>query len=256
MQTLGGNPNILLPAQFCCVTKFRLWHLSLSMGTARYYPQTFGSTPIQAILPVRGLAYMAAGVAALSALTVFLSLCERDHSFLLSANRPSQAAAFVPRAVPQRPPAVSADPQPASGSVTRVLVPTAPTAFSPSVSRAASTPVTALLADADIGVARNRTELLALERHGARHYVEFTLARSRRLQRVGSVSIGIPRIDARRKLYDISVIADGHRTERKRVALYSPIWVSSNEFARPLQLVVNDIDRDGISGYLSEPAAR
>ena len=83
--------------------------------------------------------------------------------------------------------------------------------------------------------------------------MEFTLARSRRFQQVGPVWVGLWRIDAKHKLYDISIIANGHRVDRKHVSLNSPVSISDSDFARPLQLVVNAIDRDGISGYVSEP---
>ena len=94
---------------------------------------------------------------------------------------------------------------------------------------------------------------MALEKRGLRRYVEFTLARSKRFQRIGPVSVSVWKIDPRRKTYDLSVIADNRRTERKHVGLYSPVRIASNEGGHPLEFVVNSIDRDGISGYLSEP---
>ncbi len=102
-------------------------------------------------------------------------------------------------------------------------------------------------------VAKTHSDLVALEKRGLRRYVEFTLARSKRFQRVGPVSVGVWRIDSRRKAYDLSVITGTHRIERKHVALYSPVRIASSEYARPLEFVVNSIDRDGISGYISEP---
>jgi hypothetical protein len=85
--------------------------------------------------------------------------------------------------------------------------------------------------------------------------VEFALARSKRFQQVGPVSVGVWRIDTKHKLCDVSVLADGHRVDRKHMSLNSPVVLSSSKFARPLQLVVSSIERGGISGYVSEPQA-
>lgn len=49
------------------------------MATARYYPAPFEAH--SARLETRSMVYLAVTVAALSALSVFFLLCERDHSF-------------------------------------------------------------------------------------------------------------------------------------------------------------------------------
>ena len=180
------------------------------------------------------VASIVTGVAALSALTVFLSLCARDNSQLLAVSRHETR---VP-AAPQPTQVVVAEKQPASDNITRVTVPElAPPADSP----------------AQPAIVKSHTESSPVEKHASRRYVEFTLARSRRFQQVGTASVGVWKIDSNHKLYDMSVVAQGHRVDRKRVGLNSPITIPSSASERPLQLVVNSIDRNGISGYLSEP---
>lgn len=213
------------------------------MATARYFPLVSGAPVLSKALNGRSTASLAAGVAILSALTVFLGLCRRDDSLLASANT-SAYVASTPIAPVQQAPIVRADTQPAPDTITRVTVPM--TSGSVATSGAV----------ADEGnpiIAKSHGDLVALERRGVRRYVEFTLARSRRFQRVGPISVGVWRIDARHKVYDLCVLADNHRVDRKHVALYSPIRIASNEYTRPLEFVVNSIDRDGISGYISEP---
>jgi len=202
------------------------------------------------------------GVAVLSALTVFLFLFERDHSLLTAASG-QEYASPVNQPTPQRGPIVQADTQPAPDTITRVTVPTAVDhQHSPVAAAAQALPIEAASQgkpsgatsdDSETAVAKSHSELVALEKRGVRRYVEFTLARTRHLQRVGPVSVGVWKIDTRRKIYDLSVIADSRRIERKHVALYSPVRIASSEFVRPIEFVVNSIDRDGISGYISEP---
>jgi hypothetical protein len=201
---------------------------------------------------VRRVAYIVAGVTVLSAATVFLALCARDNSRLLSVSseelQTHVQAAAQPREI------VSADTQPAADSITRVTVPETTGKQAASV---AAQPVAsqASAPQPEPAVARSHAELLSLENRGTRRYVEFALARSKRFQQVGPLSVGVWRLDSKHKLCDISVLADGHRLDRKHVPLNSPVLVSSSRFARPLQLVVSSIARGGISGYVSEPQA-
>jgi hypothetical protein len=177
---------------------------------------------------------MVTGVVVLSALTVFLSLCERDHSLLLSAASQEQHAS-VPATAP-RLPVVSADTQPAPDSITRVTVPTA----------IADPPVAApglTSGESNASVARTHTERIG-----------FTLARSNRFQRIGPVSVGVWKVDSKHKLYDVSFLADGRRIDHNRLSLYLPVSVSSKRFAAPLQFVVSAIDHNRISGYIIQPA--
>jgi len=232
------------------------------MGTARHYPQRFGSTPIAAPISARGRAYIVTAVATFSALTVFLSLCARDHSRLLSVSA-HERHMFVQPAAIQRLSDVSADAQPAADSITHVTVPTAvsnqpaATALSALPLAATDQPAAsgAVSKDSETAVAKSHSELSALEKRGVWRYFDFSLPRSRRLQRVGPVSVVVWRIDAKHKLYDVVIITDGHRVDRKRVSLNSPVLVASSRFVRPLQFVVRSIDRNGISGYLTEPQA-
>jgi hypothetical protein len=221
------------------------------MGTARYYPLSFESSASDRAINPRALLYVATGVAVLSGLTVFASLCARDHSLLLSAGR--RVPTFVQPVAQQPVPVVSADTQPAPDSITRVTVPTVlANTPAPAVQ---SKPSGAISGDYDTSVARNHNEVVGLENRGTRHYIEFNLTRSKRFQRLGPLSVGVWRIDSKHRLYDVSFLADGHRIDRKHVSLDTAVSLSINQFGRPLQFVVNSLDRNRVSGYLSEPKA-
>ncbi len=230
------------------------------VATARYSPISSGAPLSPRPLNGRVVASLTIGIAILSGLTVFLALCQRDNS-LLAAGRSISLSDEKALAAPRS--AVSpTGAQPTPDEVTRVTVPTlldhqqqpgaAPAASS--IDPAAQTrPSEAVADESDAVIARSHTDLVALEKLGVRHYVEFALARSRRLQRVGPLFVAVWRIDPRRKVYDLSLISDSHRVERKHVGLYTPIRIASSDYARPIEFVVNSLDRDGISGYISEP---
>ncbi len=201
------------------------------MGTARFYPVGTLDPHLSNPFSSRVMLYLAAGVAFVFALGVFLFLCERDHSFLLQAGESEHQPYVIPAA-----------PALASSPVTPIRT-----------AQPVSTRPTTIPEENDNSIARNHAELVSLEKRGLRHYVEFSLGKSRRLEPVGPVSVGIWRTDARHKTYDLAISAGGHRLQRKHIALYSAVLIATAEHSRPVQFVVNEIDRDGVSGYLSEP---
>lgn len=103
-----------------------------------------------------------------------------------------------------------------------------------------------------LSVARTHDELLALERRGERNYVEFSIARSDRFQPIGPVHIGLWRTDPKHSSVRISVLIDGRRTDFKRVDLYEALSIPMAHSQR-LELVINSVARNHITGYLAEP---
>ena len=102
-------------------------------------------------------------------------------------------------------------------------------------------------------IATTHDQVLALERRGARHYVEFKLGRTTAFQEIGPLWVQVRKVNAKHGYYDISFIVDGHMLQKSHVNLYEPIWI--NTVNRPLQfqLVANSITKNEIGGYLSEP---
>lgn len=84
-----------------------------------------------------------------------------------------------------------------------------------------------------------------------REEIPFSLERSRRFHQVGSVNIGVWRIDPRRGTADLSILAAGHRINRNRVKLDETVSVGSKDSGRSLQLILKKIDKNSVSGYLN-----
>lgn len=105
----------------------------------------------------------------------------------------------------------------------------------------------------DGSIARTHEELVALEKRGARDYHEFQLTKSKRFQRVGSISLSLRKVNAKHKSYNLAMIVDDFTLEKKNVNLYEPVVITLSDRPQPLELVVNKVSKDEVEGYLSEP---
>jgi hypothetical protein len=102
-------------------------------------------------------------------------------------------------------------------------------------------------------IARTHDEMVALEKRGESDYFEFNLDKSKQFHRVGPVSVSLRKANVKRKSYDITLLVDDIQLQKKAVNLFEPVWVNLGDRPRPLELVVNKIDKDQIQGYVSEP---
>jgi septal ring factor EnvC (AmiA/AmiB activator) len=100
-------------------------------------------------------------------------------------------------------------------------------------------------------IAKTHDELVALERRGERSYFEFQLGKSKQFQRVGSLSLSVRKVDSKHRSYDLSLLVNDQKLDKKHVNLYEPISVRMSD--QPVELVVNEIGNNQIKGYVSEP---
>ena len=59
--------------------------------------------------------------------------------------------------------------------------------------------------------------------------------------------------DTKHKNYDLEMIVDDNQMSKKRVNLYEPIWIHTENESQPVQIVVNRIEKNLIHGYVSAP---
>ncbi len=102
-------------------------------------------------------------------------------------------------------------------------------------------------------IATNGKDLAALRELGERNYTEFKLAKSKKPQKVGDVSILLKSVDPKHNKFTIDLIADDKTTEKKDRSLLEPIQFLLTRAKQPYELVINDIKKDLIAGYLSAP---
>lgn len=102
-------------------------------------------------------------------------------------------------------------------------------------------------------IGRTHDDVVALQKRGERNYYEFHLSKSKVFQRVGPLSLSLRKVNTKRKSYDLAMFVDDNQMQKKSVNLYEPIWINLEDRPQPVQLVVNQITKDQIQGYISEP---
>lgn len=104
-------------------------------------------------------------------------------------------------------------------------------------------------------IAHNRDDLEDLRRRGDRNYYEFTLQKSKKSQRVGPVQMSLNKTDAKKSKYTITVIADDKTIEKRDKTSGEPVqfYVKGSARMAPYEIVVFDVGRNQITGYLATP---
>ena len=102
-------------------------------------------------------------------------------------------------------------------------------------------------------IATNGKELAALRALGERNFVEFTVHKSKQAQKVGDIAILLKNADPKKNRYTIELTADDRTTEKKDRTANEPVQFMTSKAKQPYELIVNDVKKDTIAGYLSVP---
>ena len=102
-------------------------------------------------------------------------------------------------------------------------------------------------------IATNGKELQALRILGERNYVEFKLAKEKTARKVGELQLRLKATDPKKNRYTIEVIADDKLVEKKDKSINEPVQFMLSRASQPFELVVNNIQKDMISGYVAAP---
>jgi hypothetical protein len=102
-------------------------------------------------------------------------------------------------------------------------------------------------------VATNGNELQALKRLGERNYFEFKLGRTKERQRVGDVTLLLKKTDPKKNKYTVEVMADDKLTTKQDKNINEPVQFYTSKAKQPYELVVNQVQKDQIVGYLATP---
>ena len=104
-------------------------------------------------------------------------------------------------------------------------------------------------------IARNKDDLEELKRRGDRNYYEFTLQKAKTPQRVGPVQMSLNKSDQKKSKYTITVLADDKSIEKKDKTSGEPVqfYVKGAAKQSPYEIVVFDVGKNQISGYLATP---
>ena len=102
-------------------------------------------------------------------------------------------------------------------------------------------------------IATNGKELAALKALGERNYTEFKITKSKQLQKVGDLQVRLEKTDPKHNSYTILVVADDKSVTKKDRTINEPVQFLLSKATQPYELVVNDVKKDLISGYIAAP---
>jgi len=104
-------------------------------------------------------------------------------------------------------------------------------------------------------IAKNHDDLEELRRKGDRNYYEFTIQKSKTPQRVGPVQIALNKADQKKSKYTMTVLADDKSIEKKDKTAGEPVqfYVKGSAKLAPYEIVVFDVGKNQITGYLATP---
>jgi hypothetical protein len=102
-------------------------------------------------------------------------------------------------------------------------------------------------------IATNSKDLQALRDLGERNYIEFDLEKGAMTKRVGNVTLTLKKADPKRNRYTIAVLADDKLVEKRDRTINEPVQLYTGSSKQPYEIVVNQVKKDGVVGYLAVP---
>ena len=102
-------------------------------------------------------------------------------------------------------------------------------------------------------IATNGKELAALRSLGERNYTEFRLTKEKEPRKVGDIQMRLKSADAKKNRYTIELIADDKLVEKKDKTINEPVQFMLSRATLPFEIVVNEVKKDMISGYVAAP---
>jgi hypothetical protein len=102
-------------------------------------------------------------------------------------------------------------------------------------------------------IATNGKELQALKDLGERNYSEFTITKSKKATRVADIMVELKKADPKHNKFTIAITADDKTVEKKDRNLNEPIQFYTAKARQPDEIVVNQVAKDKIVGYLASP---
>lgn len=103
-------------------------------------------------------------------------------------------------------------------------------------------------------IATNGRELQALRELGERDYFEFTLSKGKLLQKVADIQLLVKKMDPKKNRFTLEIVAEDKKVEKRDRNVNEPVQFYVVSKARqPYELVVNEVRKDQIVGYLAVP---
>lgn len=102
-------------------------------------------------------------------------------------------------------------------------------------------------------IARTHDELVVLQKKGERNYYEFDISKSKQFQREGPFGIRLKKANTKHQYADLELMVDDRNLSQKHVNLYQPVMSYTPDSPQAVEVVINEISKDHIHGYVSAP---
>ncbi|MBZ5595309.1 MAG: hypothetical protein LAP39_23955 [Acidobacteriia bacterium] len=102
-------------------------------------------------------------------------------------------------------------------------------------------------------IATNGQELAALRTLGERNYFEFSVAKSKIPQKVANVQLWLKKTDPKRNRFTLAIQSDDKTVEKRDKTINEPVQFFVSKARQPYEIVVNQVTKDTITGYLATP---
>jgi septal ring factor EnvC (AmiA/AmiB activator) len=102
-------------------------------------------------------------------------------------------------------------------------------------------------------IATNHDELEVLKHKGDRNYYEFSLQKGAKPTLLATIKLQLKKVDEKHGRFTLNVSADDRNIEKKDKGLDEPVQFYTGKNPVLYELVVNQLDKNKVSGYLSTP---
>ena len=101
-------------------------------------------------------------------------------------------------------------------------------------------------------IARNHNDIETLRKLGERDYFEFTATKNKE-EKVAGVGLILKKADIKRHRFNMALLADDMVIRKDNRTVDEPVSFSVGGSKRFYELVINKVDKDKVSGYISTP---
>jgi hypothetical protein len=110
------------------------------------------------------------------------------------------------------------------------------------------------LARSELGtlIARNHDDIEALRKLGDRDYFEFTLTRNQG-QNIAGLGLTLKKTNVKHSRFDLNMLANDLQVEKRGRTVNEPIVFYLAGSKKPYEVVVNKVESDRVTGYISTP---
>jgi ABC-type transporter Mla subunit MlaD len=105
-------------------------------------------------------------------------------------------------------------------------------------------------------IAHTHDELVLLQKKGERNYAEFDLSKQKEFKRAGIVELRLKKANGKHQFADLEMMVNDRNLSQKHVNLFQPVMFYMPDSPQPVEIVINDIGKDHIHGYVSSSKYR